>query len=803
MAARTEIPIVVLNPDSPFNPINNAPVVFYLRNADGTRGAAATVYNSGDPSDLTTLANPGIVTDTSGRVTGWLPRGRYEAVVTVAGHPDYSEFLDSMPGGDGDLDTAALADGSITNAKLASGAVTAGKITAGTITNTEISNTAGIGYGKLSLTGSVVNADISASAAIAHSKLANTTAGFLLLGNGSGVITGTALSGDATISSGGALTIANNAVTTGKIADGNVTTAKILDGNVTAAKIADGSITGGTAGAGVKIAAGTITNANVSNSAAIAYAKLALAGSVVNADIASGAAIAYSKLSLTGSVVNADIGNSAAIAYSKLSLAGSIVNADIASGAAIAYSKLALTGAILNADLAGSIAHSKLATTTPGYVLMGAPTTGVVTATQLHGDISVAADGTVTVASVSGSSVGPNSIGPAQLTRVAAGKILVTQGTGVDSSYVTPSGDVTIDSTGVTTIGAGAVSANKLASDAVTTIKILDANITNAKIASNTITPAKLARDTAGTVLLAKGAGADTAFTALSGDATIDSSGVVAISSGVIVNADISASAAIAHSKLANATAGQVLLGNGTGVITATTLSGDVTINSSGVTAIKSGVALAGVPTAATAAVDTNTTQLATTAFVLGQAGNTVSSLGRFNSGVGTSTKFSRADHTHANPTCHYAHPPVGDVVQGDTATANRLYVVAVDVRNGNTATGVRIRVGGTIAGQCKAGLFDEAGGRVATATVNTAAFGNNGDALDILFDSAVNVDAGVYYMAVTFSSSSMTYKATKYNSWGVQLSQGSHTIPASLVGNTSMTPSNALTPCMTLILVG
>lgn len=42
-----------------------------------------------------------------------------------------------------------------------------------------------------------------------------------------------------------------------------------------------------------------------------------------------------------GTIVNADISGSAAIAYSKLSLTGSIVNADIAAGAAIALSKLA------------------------------------------------------------------------------------------------------------------------------------------------------------------------------------------------------------------------------------------------------------------------------------------------------------------------------------------------------------------------------------------------------------------------------------------------------------------------------
>ncbi len=59
------------------------------------------------------------------------------------------------------------------------------------------------------------------------------------------------------------------------------------------------------------------------------------------------------------------------------------------------------------------------------------------------------------------------------------------------------------------------------------------------------------------------------------------------IADGTIVNADINASAAIAHSKLANATAGQVLLGTTTtGVVTATTISGDITIDGAGVASI-------------------------------------------------------------------------------------------------------------------------------------------------------------------------------------------------------------------------
>lgn len=83
----------------------------------------------------------------------------------------------------------------------------------------------------------------------------------------------------------------------------------------------------------------------------------------------------------------------------------------------------------------------------------------------------------------------------------------------------------------------------------------------------------------------------------ITGVVTTADSGTVTsamIADSTIVNGDISSSAAIAHSKLANITAGSVLLGNVSDVPTATALSGDVTVNSSGVTAIGSGVIVNG-----------------------------------------------------------------------------------------------------------------------------------------------------------------------------------------------------------------
>lgn len=80
-------------------------------------------------------------------------------------------------------------------------------------------------------TGTVSNAMLAGS--IALTKLANLTSGQLIVGNGSNVPTAVAMSGDATLASTGALTIANDAVTAAKLADTSVTAASYTNTNIT------------------------------------------------------------------------------------------------------------------------------------------------------------------------------------------------------------------------------------------------------------------------------------------------------------------------------------------------------------------------------------------------------------------------------------------------------------------------------------------------------------------------------------------------------------------------------------------
>ena len=126
-------------------------------------------------------------------------------------------------------------------------------------------------------------------------------------------------------------------------------------------------------------------------------------GTIVNADINASAAIAYSKLALTGAIVSADIAND------------TIVNADINTAAAIAATKIAGTavtqadtgtvtstmiadGTIVNGDINSSaaIAFSKIATPAADFAMggykitgLGTPTSNTDASTKLYVDTSI------------------------------------------------------------------------------------------------------------------------------------------------------------------------------------------------------------------------------------------------------------------------------------------------------------------------------------------------------------------------------------------------------------------------------
>ena len=115
MRLRVEVPIVVLDPETSA-PVASAQVTF----VDRETGGAADVWTTETGGSLRTQP---ILTDSVGRLSGWVQRGSYTAVVTIPGRPPYTDFYDASPASAGAVDSDWIASDAITSAKIASNAV--------------------------------------------------------------------------------------------------------------------------------------------------------------------------------------------------------------------------------------------------------------------------------------------------------------------------------------------------------------------------------------------------------------------------------------------------------------------------------------------------------------------------------------------------------------------------------------------------------------------------------------------------------------------------------------------------------
>jgi hypothetical protein len=107
-----------------------------------------------------------------------------------------------------------------------------------------------------------------------------------------------------------------------------------------------------------------------------------------------------------------------------------------------------------------------------------------------------------------------------------------------------------------------------------------------------------------------------------SGDITLTNTGVFGIAPGVIVNADINAAAAIAFSKLAALPSADILVGSAGNVATAVAVTGDITVNNTGVTAIGAGKITNTMVNAAAAIDFSKLAALPSADILVGSAGN-------------------------------------------------------------------------------------------------------------------------------------------------------------------------------------
>ncbi len=190
--------------------------------------------------------------------------------------------------------------------------------------------------------------------------------------------------------------------------------------------------------------------------------------------------------------------------------------------------------------------------------VVGTGDTGVVTSTMIANDTIVNADINTAAA-----------IAFSKLAALSSGNILVGNGSNVATS-VAVTGDISVSNAGVAAISSGV---------------IVNDNVN----ASAAIDFSKLAALTSGNILVGNASNVPTSVT-VTGDISVSNAGVAAISSGVVVNDDVSASAAIDFSKLAALTSGNILVGNASNVPTSVTVTGDISVNNAGVSAISSGV---------------------------------------------------------------------------------------------------------------------------------------------------------------------------------------------------------------------
>lgn len=287
----------------------------------------------------------------------------------------------------------------------------------------------------------------------------------------------------------------------------------------------------------------------------------------------------------------------------------------------------------------------------------GTPTSGTVTSVTGTAPISVL-NGTTTPA-ISVSAASTSAAGVVQLSDSTSttSSILAATPTAVKSAYDlanaalpkaggTVTGDLVIGSTGnlvfegatddiyETTLVAADATADRTITlpnvtgtvittgdtGTVTSTMIADGTISNVDInASAGISYSKLEALTSANILVGNSFNVATPV-AVSGDITISNTGLTAIAAGVVVNADISATAGISFSKLQSLTSGNIIVGNASNVPTAVAVSGDITIDNTGATAIASGVIVNADINASAAIADTKLATISTAGKVSGTA---------------------------------------------------------------------------------------------------------------------------------------------------------------------------------------
>ena len=348
----------------------------------------------------------------------------------------------------------SLNDSGVTTPKIADNAVTSAKILDGTIVSADLSAAAGITNGQLANNSITINGTSVAlggsttiTASPTNSTLNSTN---LWVGNASNQAAAVAMSGDATMSNTGVVTIANNAVTSAKILDGTIATSDVANNAITGSKLENNIALPGTAS--MTLPSGTTAQRPVTAVAGMSrfnttdnimeyYNGTAwirpTAGTTYSGSTSIGLnGTSFERAALTGHVTAAANSNATTIANNVVTSAmivdGTIQASDLSNSAAISNSQLANSSITINGtsvSLGGST------------TITASPTNSTLNSTNLW--VGNAAN---------------------------------------QATPVVMSGDATMSNTGVVTI----------ANNAVTSAKILDGTIATSDVANNAITGSKL-----------------------------------------------------------------------------------------------------------------------------------------------------------------------------------------------------------------------------------------------------------------------------------------------------------------------
>ncbi|MES3037593.1 MAG: hypothetical protein V4736_06770, partial [Bdellovibrionota bacterium] len=476
--------------------------------------------------------------------------------------------------------TITIAASAVTTSKINDQAVSFAKMQ--NISTTKIigRSTAGSGSpeelsigGGLSIAGGTLSVT-STPASVSNSSTLNN--GKLWLGDGSNLAQEQTMSGDASLSNLGMITIAANAITSAKILDSAVTTAKINNQAVTYAKLQ-----------------------NVSASARLLGRATAGAGSAEELSVGSGLTLSGTTLAVTNPSVTGSALNSALIwigdgsnTAQPVSLSGdaSVSNAGILSiaSSAITTGKISDSAVTTLKVADDAISFAKIQNINPLKIL-GRSTAGVGDAEELSigGGLSIAGgilSITSTPASVTNSSTLNN------------GKLWLGDGSNLAQEQ-TMSGDASITSGGSITIAANAITSAKIIDSAVTTAKLNNQAVTYAKLQNVSASARLIGRATAGAGSaeeLTVGSGLTLSGTTLavtnptvtgsslnsanfwlgdgsnlaqsvsmSGDATMANTGIMSIASSAVTTGKIN-DQAVTYGKIQNVSATNRILGRST-----------------------------------------------------------------------------------------------------------------------------------------------------------------------------------------------------------------------------------------------